>query len=199
MNGIQRGLELASDERDLVRRCLAREERAYRELIRRYQTPVVNLAWRITGSPEDAAEVAQETFIRVLRSLHTYDPERPLKTWLFKIAANLALDAIRRRKRRPVSIEDLFGEDEGPLLEAVEPGPGPDAQLMLDRSVERFDQLVREMPEHYQAILYLRYREDLAYEEIAETLSIPLGTVKVRLHRAHEILRRKLSARGKRS
>jgi RNA polymerase sigma-70 factor (ECF subfamily) len=70
---------------------------------------------------------------------------------------------------------------------------------MLDRSVERFDQLVREMPEHYQVILYLRYREDLAYEEIAETLSIPLGTVKVRLHRAHEILRRKLSARGKRS
>lgn len=111
-----------SDERDLVRRCLAREERAYRELIRQYQTPVVNLAWRITGNAEDAAEVGQETFVRVLRSLHTYDPERPLKTWLFKIAANLALDVIRRRKRRPVSIQDLFDEDEGPLLEAVEPG-----------------------------------------------------------------------------
>jgi RNA polymerase sigma-70 factor, ECF subfamily len=185
-----------SDERDLVRRCLAREVRAYRELIRRYQTPVVNLAWRITGNPDDAAEVAQETFIRVLRSLHTYDPERPLKTWLFKIAANLALDAIRRRKRRPVSIGDLFDEDEGPMLEAVEPGPGPDAQLLVERSGERFDQLVSEMPEHYQAILFLRYREDLAYEEIAETLGIPLGTVKVRLHRAHEILRRKLTARG---
>ena len=187
-----------SDERDLVRRCLAREERAYRELIRRYQTPVVNLAWRITGNPEDAAEVAQETFIRVLRSLHTYDPERPLKTWLFKIAANLALDSIRRRKRRPVSIQDLFEEDEGPLLEAVEPSPGPDAQLHIQHSVERFDELVQEMPEHYQAILYLRYREDLAYEEIADALDIPLGTVKVRLHRAHEILRRKLTARGAR-
>lgn len=187
-----------SDERDLVRRCLAREERAYRELIRRYQTPVVNLAWRITGNPDDAAEVAQETFIRVLRSLHTYDPERPLKTWLFKIAANLALDAIRRRKRRPVSMQDLFDEDEGPLLEAVEPGPGPDAELGAQRSAERFDELVREMPEHYQAILYLRYREDLAYEEIADALGIPLGTVKVRLHRAHDILRRKLTARGAR-
>lgn len=185
-----------SDERDLVRRCLAREERAYRELIRQYQTPVVNLAWRITGNPEDAAEVGQETFIRVLRSLHTYDPERPLKTWLFKIAANLALDAIRRRKRRPVSIQDLFDEDEGPLLEAVEPGPGPDAGLRAGQSAERFDELVREMPDHYQAILFLRYREDLAYEEIADALGIPLGTVKVRLHRAHEILRRKLTARG---
>jgi RNA polymerase sigma-70 factor (ECF subfamily) len=185
-----------SDERDLVRRCLAREERAYRELIRRYQTPVVSLAWRITGNPDDAAEVGQETFIRVLRSLHTYDPERPLKTWLFKIAANLALDVIRRRKRRPVSIQDLFDEDEGPMLEAVEPGPGPDAQLLVERSGERFDELVSEMPAHYQAILFLRYREDLAYEEIAETLGIPLGTVKVRLHRAHEILRRKLIARG---
>jgi RNA polymerase sigma-70 factor (ECF subfamily) len=185
-----------SDERDLVRRCLAREERAYRELIRRYQTPVLNLAWRITGNPEDAAEVAQETFIRVLRSLHTYDPERPLKTWLFKIAANLALDAIRRRKRRPVALEDLFDEDKGPLLEAVEPGPGPDAALRMDQAAERFDALIGEMPEHYQAILYLRYREDLAYEEIAYALAIPLGTVKVRLHRAHEILRRKLRTRG---
>jgi len=187
-----------SDERDLVRRCLAREERAYRELIRRYQTPVVNLAWRITGNADDAAEVAQETFIRVLRSLHTYDPGRPLKTWLFKIAANLALDSIRRRKRRPVSIQDLFDEDEGPPLEAVDPGPRPDAAHGIRRSAERFDELVREMPEHYQAILFLRYREDLAYEEIAETLDIPLGTVKVRLHRAHEILRRKLTARGTR-
>ncbi|MBI4365116.1 MAG: sigma-70 family RNA polymerase sigma factor, partial [Candidatus Latescibacteria bacterium] len=183
---------MASDERDLVRRCLAREERAYRELVRRYQAPVVNLAWRITGNPEDAAEVAQETFIRVLRSLHTYDPERPLKTWLFKIAANLALDAIRRRKRRPAALEDLFNEEDGPVLEAVEPGPGPDAALRIDQASERFDALVREMPEHYQAILYLRYREDLAYDEIAETLAIPLGTVKVRLHRAHEMLRRKL-------
>ncbi len=188
-----------SDERDLVRRCLAREERAYRELIRRYQTPVVNLAWRITGNPDDAAEVGQETFIRVLRSLHTYDPERPLKTWLFKIAANLALDSIRRRKRRPVSIQDLFEEDEAPALEAVDPGPGPDQMLQTGQSRERFDELVREMPEHYQAILFLRYREDLAYEEIAEALGIPLGTVKVRLHRAHEILRRKLTARGAKS
>jgi len=80
----------------------------------------------------------------------------------------------------------------------VEPGPGPDATLQAQRSGERFDELVQEMPEHYQAILYLRYREDLAYEEIADALDIPLGTVKVRLHRAHEILRRKLSARGAR-
>ena len=187
---------MVSDERDLVRRCLRREERAYRELVRQYQSPIVNLAWRITGNPEDAAEVAQETFIRVLRSLHTYDPERPLKTWIFKIAANLALDSIRRRKRRPVALEDLTGEEDGPRLDAVEPGPGPEERLLLHQSVERFDALIGEMPEHYRAILYLRYREDFAYEEIATTLEIPLGTVKVRLHRAHELLRRKLLARG---
>jgi RNA polymerase sigma-70 factor (ECF subfamily) len=187
---------LASDERELVRRCLAREERAYRELVRTYQSPVVNLAWRITGNPDDAAEVAQETFIRVLRSLHTFDIERSLKTWIFKIAANLALDSLRRRKHRPVPLGDLFDEDEGPVLEAVEPGRGPDAQLGLGQSAERFDALVGELPEHYQAILYLRYREDLSYEEIADSLSVPLGTVKVRLYRAHEILRRKLTARG---
>lgn len=186
---------MASDERDLVARCLARDERAYRELVRLYQRPVLNLAWRITGDAEEAAEVAQETFLRVLRSLGSYDPNRPLRSWLFKIAANLALDALRRKKRRPSLLEDLV-DDEGPRIEAVDTGPPPDAALQEGLSRERFDALVAELPEHYQAILYLRYREELAYEEIADTMNIPLGTVKVRLHRAHEMLRRKLTARG---
>ena len=184
-----------ADERDLVRRCLARDERAYRELVQRYQGAVVNLAWRITGNADDAAEVAQETFIRVLRSLGTYDPARPFRTWLFKIASNLALDVIRRRKRRPLALEDLADED-GPPIDLPDLGPGPEEGLRIGRSDARFDAIVRELPEHYQAILYLRYKEDLAYEEIAETMNLPLGTVKVRLHRAHEILRRKLIARG---
>ncbi|HEX7078069.1 MAG TPA: sigma-70 family RNA polymerase sigma factor [Candidatus Eisenbacteria bacterium] len=183
------------DERELVRRCLARDERAYRELVRSYQVPVMNLAWRITGNADDAAEVAQETFVRVLKSLHTYDPNRPLRSWLFKIASNLSLDLIRRRKRRPVALEDMADED-GPALEAVDPGPLPDEGMRLSWAAERFAALVDELPEHYRAVLYLRYREELSYEEIAETLSMPLGTVKVRIHRAHEALKRKLSARG---
>jgi RNA polymerase sigma-70 factor (ECF subfamily) len=186
---------VAADERELVQRCLARDERAYRELVRAYQSPVVNLAWRITGNADDAAEVAQETFIRVLRSLPTYDPDRPLRSWLFKIASNLALDLIRRRKRRPIAIEDL-GDEDGPTIEAVDPGPAPDEGLRLEWAAERFQALVEELPEHYRAILHLRYKEELSYEEIAETLMVPLGTVKVRLHRAHETLRRKLTARG---
>jgi len=124
-----------SDERDLVARCLARDERAYRELVRRYQRPVLNLAWRITGDAEEAAEVAQETFVRVLRSLSSYDPGRPLRSWLFKIAANLALDSLRRRKRRPVALEDLSDEEGRPSIEAVDTGPPPDAGLLEDWSL----------------------------------------------------------------
>jgi RNA polymerase sigma-70 factor (ECF subfamily) len=185
---------MPADERDLVRRCLAREERAYRELVRRYQGAVVNLAWRITGNADDAAEVAQETFIRVLRSLETYDPARPFRSWIFKIASNLALDLIRRRKRRPIALEDLAGDDGSPV-EPADPGPGPAEGLRIERSEGRFDAIVKELPETYQAVLYLRYREDFSYDEIAETLGIPLGTVKVRIHRAHEYVRRKLIAR----
>lgn len=186
---------MEGDERDLVRRCLARDERAYRELVRTYQGPVVNLAWRITGNADDAAEVAQETFVRVLRSLHTYDPERPFRSWLFKIASNLALDLIRRRKRRPIGFEDLSDED-GPAIEAVDLGPPPDEGMRKEWAEERFAALVAAMPEHYRAILHLRYREELSYEEIAATLGMPLGTVKVRLHRAHEALRKKLNPEG---
>jgi RNA polymerase sigma-70 factor (ECF subfamily) len=186
---------VASDERDLVERCLARDERAYRELVRRYQGAVMNLAWKITGSADDAAEVAQETFIRVLRSLGTYDPSRPFRTWLFKITSNLALDAIRRRKRRPIALEDL-ADEEGPAIDPADTGPAPDEGYRIEQSDARFESLVRELPEHYQAILFLRYQQELSYEEIAESMSMPLGTVKVRIHRAHEMLRRKLMARG---
>jgi len=189
---------MQADDRDLIRRCLAREERAYRELVRQYQGAVVNLAWRITGNADDAAEVAQETFIRVLRSLQTYDPARPFRSWIFKIASNLALDLIRRRKRRPIAFEDL-ADEEGPEIDPADPGPGPEEGLRIERSEGRFDGLVKELPEPYQAILFLRYREEFSYEEIAETLEIPLGTVKVRIHRAHEFLRRKLIARGSKS
>jgi RNA polymerase sigma-70 factor, ECF subfamily len=184
-----------SDERDLIRRCLARDERAYRELVRSYQGAIMNLAWRITGNADDAAEVAQETFIRVLRSLQTYDPTRPFRTWIFKIASNLALDSLRRRKRRPLSLEDLT-EPEGRPIEIADPGPGPEEGIKIGQADARFEALVREMPEHYRVVLHLRYKEELSYEEIAETLSLPLGTVKVRLHRAHEALRRRLVLRG---
>jgi RNA polymerase sigma-70 factor (ECF subfamily) len=155
----------------------------------------MNLAWRITGNADDAAEVAQETFIRVLRSLPTYDPARPFRSWIFKIASNLALDSIRRRKRRPVALEDL-ADDEGPPIDPADTGPGPEEGLRIERAEGRFDAMVKELPEQYQAVLYLRYREEFSYDEIAETLSIPLGTVKVRIHRAHEFLRRKLTAKG---
>lgn len=185
---------MTNDERELVRRCLARDERAYRELVRSYQHSVMSLAWRITGNADDAAEVAQETFVRVLRSLHTYDPDRPLRSWLFKIASNLSLDLIRRRKRRPLALEDLTDE-EGPAVEAVDPGPLPDEGMRLEWADERFAAMVDDLPEHYRAVLHLRYREDLSYEEIAEVLSIPLGTVKVRIHRAHETLKRKWGTR----
>jgi RNA polymerase sigma-70 factor (ECF subfamily) len=183
------------DERELIRRCLARDERAYRELVRTYQGSVTNLAWRITGNADDAAEVAQETFIRVLRSLQTYDPERPFRSWLFKIASNLALDLIRRRKRRPIGLENLADED-GPAIEAVDTGPAPDEGMRKEWAGARFAALVAAMPEHYRAILHLRYREEFSYEEIAATLGMPLGTVKVRLHRAHEALRKKLNPEG---
>ena len=102
---------------------------------------------------------------------------------------------IRRRKRRPISFEDLSDED-GPTIEPADTGPGPDEGMRLGWAAERFEALVIELPEHYRVILHLRYREEMPYEEIAETLGIPLGTVKVRLHRAHEILRRRLNARG---
>jgi RNA polymerase sigma-70 factor (ECF subfamily) len=183
---------MSQQEAGLVRRCLAGDEKAYRELVELYQPRVFSLALRMVRRVEDAEDVTQETFVRMFRALDRYDPSRAFGAWLFSIAARLAIDQLRRRKRQPVSLTQLDEDDEVYTIDVEDRGLRPD-ELTVHGEEERHTRaLIDSLPAHYRVVVLLRHQHDLSYEEIAETLSLPLGTVKARIHRARALLKERI-------
>jgi len=176
---------------DLLRRCLAGDEKAYRALVERYQRQVFSLARRMTGSVEDAEDLTQETFVRMFKALDRYDPTRPFAAWLMTIATRLSIDHLRRRRVRPISVtqREPGTRDEEYTLEIEDAGLRPDEIAVQSEEEGRVQDLIDSLPPHYRAVVLLRHQHDLSYEEIAEALHLPLGTVKARIHRARALLR----------
>ena len=188
---------MSSVEAGLVRRCLAGDEKAYRELVEMYQGQVFSLALRMVRRREDAEDVTQETFVRMFRALNRYDTNRPFAAWLMTIASRLCIDQIRRRRVNPVSLTHQEpGSDEQHEMDVEDPGPGPDEITSHSEEERRSNELIQSLPPHYRVVVVLRHLQDLSYEEIAEALNLPLGTVKARIHRAREILKLRLVERG---
>ncbi|HEV8339640.1 MAG TPA: sigma-70 family RNA polymerase sigma factor [bacterium] len=168
---------------------------AYESLVRRYGTYVYNLAFRMSGSDADAKDLAQEAFIRVFRAFRRIDPEAPLEAWLHRIVKNLYIDLIRKYPKG--RLESLWapvptaggGEvtREWPGPEADNPETVVDAQM--DDVVQR---ALLGLPKDLRMVVVLSDIQGLAYEEIAQMLAVPLGTVKSRLHRARKILQGRL-------
>jgi RNA polymerase sigma-70 factor (ECF subfamily) len=145
---------------------------------------------------EEARDVVQETFLRVFRALGTYDQKRKFSTWILRIATNLCIDRYRRRKVRLVSIDESEEDEERPSIVLVEGGASPEERYDASSIASRLDQLIGRLPPIYRSIIELRYKQQLAYEEIAEVLGVPLGTVKARLHRAHRHMKDLLEGAG---
>jgi RNA polymerase sigma-70 factor, ECF subfamily len=178
---------------ELVRRCLTGDEQAYRELVQRYERQVYSVAMRMVRVREDAEDLTQETFVRMFRALDRYDPTRPFPAWLLTIAARLSIDHLRRRrvKTQPL-VRSEPGSLEEQIVEVEDPGFGPDELLVRQEESESAAALIGALPEHYRIVVVLRHQQGLAYEEIAEALHLPLGTVKARIHRARAILKDRL-------
>ena len=182
--------EPTREETALIRRCREGDQDAIRQLVERYQRSVYYLVYRAVGNEEDARDIAQDAFVRAIRALEQFDAARPFRNWIFRIASNLAIDHHRRARLRTVSID--VDEDDGsgmrpPVL--VDDRPGPDRVAEGSRLSDRLAALVDRLSPGHRTVIHLRHYEQLAYEEIAEALGIPLGTVKARLHRAHRRLR----------
>ena len=183
----------SGSEGEIIRRCLAGDEQAYRELVERYQRQVFSLARRMLGSTEDAEDLTQETFVRMFRALDRYDPSRPFPAWLFTIATRLCIDHLRRRRVRPVSLAQRDqATDEDYTLEIEDQGLRPDEVAVRTEEEGRVRDLIDSLPHHYRIVVMLRHQQDLSYEEIAEALHLPLGTVKARIHRARALLKQRL-------
>lgn len=189
---------MSGEEAGIIRRCLAGDEKAYRDLVELYQAQVFSVALRILRRREDAEDVVQETFVRMFRALDRYDPQRPFAAWLFTITTRLCIDHLRRRRGVTVSLSrQEAGSHEEYEIEVEDPGPGPDEVTSHTEEERRANDLIQGLPPHYRVVVVLRHQQDLSYEEIAEALHLPLGTVKARIHRARELLKARLLARDR--
>jgi len=180
-----------------IRRCKRGEEAAFQEILERYRGPIYNLCYRMARNPEDARDLAQEVFIKVFSLLDRFDEEYAFSSWLFRIATNHCIDHLRRNRLRFLSLDGTTGQD-GEEYEFQVPSEGPEPDRVLERkeALERLEEVIAELPPHYKAITLLRHDQQLSYEEIAEVLQLPLGTVKARIHRARNLVQQMLKARS---
>ncbi len=184
-------LDAPADE-TLVRRVLAGDQESYAELIRRYQARIVNTLYRLVGQLDDAHDLAQEVFLRVYQALDRFDPQYRFSTWIFRVANNLAIDHLRRRRVRPRAVslsESTEGGENLPPLELVDERTDPGAELERSEAGRQMRRLLVRLPWEYRELLVLRHYGELAYEEIATLKGMPLGTVKNKLFRARQLLR----------
>ena len=181
-----------SDE-EILARLQAGQADLFGELVRRYERELYGYLRRYLGRDDLAADVFQNTFLAVFRKIHHYQPGRAARPWLYTIATNQAIDATRRRSRRVDARADAIlpggagGDEEGgrPLLEILrDPDHGPVAQAELAELRGLVREAVDELPDLLRQVILLAYFQGLRYQEIAEALDIPLGTVKSRLHAA---------------
>jgi RNA polymerase sigma-70 factor (ECF subfamily) len=190
----------AADERsDEALAVAARDgsEEAFRELVERFEGPVFSLLVRMVRRAELAEDLAQETFVKAWRALDRFDPARKFSSWLFKIAHNSALDALRRRGEEALSLDGPGPEGEGPMPLPADPrAEDPLARKVARDAGRALEGAVAGLKPAYREVLLLRFAQGLSYEEIAEVTGAPLGTVKVHLFRARQELARRMTAAG---
>ena len=176
-------------EAAIVRKVLGGDANAFETLVLEYEKNVYNIALRMTGNSEDAADMTQEAFIKAYNSLQSFRGDSKFSVWLYRIVSNVCLDFLRSKNRRPtvsLSVEDDNGEDT--QLDVADESQSP--ELLLDRKLTR--ESVRRgldsLPPDYRQILLLREIQGLSYDEIAQALSLEVGTVKSRIFRARKRL-----------
>lgn len=177
----------ASDN-ELVAHTRAGQHDAYGELVRRHQTAVYNIAYRLVGERETALDLAQETFLRAFRALASFDCARPFAPWLYRIATNTALNWLERQRVPTVSLDSDAEEER----EIPDESNTPERAVLLAEQGARVRRAMLALPPRQRAVIELRHFQDLSYEEIATMLNIPLSDVKSDLFRARHKLRQML-------
>ena len=185
-------LESLSDER-LVDETLAGDRDAFGALVLRHQRGLVNYIFRLVGSRDIASDLSQEVFLKVFVSLGSFDPRYRFTTWLYRVASNRAIDHLRRRQPRTLSLSQPVSTDDAPAAPTIAGSePSPDDVLRGRELESRISTAIAALPTSYRQLILLRHRQNCRYDEIARITRLPLGTVKNRIFRAREILRERL-------
>jgi RNA polymerase sigma-70 factor, ECF subfamily len=181
-------------DQEVVLMARAGREAAYRELIRRYERPIFALLFRMVRDRELAEDLSQETFVKALNAIESYRPEFKFSSWIFKIANNAAIDHLRRRELDTLSLDGSPHAETPEAMQATALQIGARQESPLDEVEARelggaIELAIGKLRPEYRSCILLRHVEGRAYEEIAEMLDLPLGTVKTYIHRARNELR----------
>ncbi|WP_106495417.1 RNA polymerase sigma factor SigW [Lentibacillus sp. Marseille-P4043] len=179
--------------KDKIKQVKKGDQSAFEDIVAFFQNKIYQHCYRMLGNAHEAEDIAQEAFIRAYINIHSYDDRRKFSTWLYRIATNLTIDRIRKRKPDyylDAEIKGTEGLNMYSQLEADNRLPEEEVESLELKSY--IHQEISELPPKYRTIIILRYLEEFSLKEISEILDIPLGTVKTRIHRGREALRKKL-------
>ncbi len=186
-------------DNSLVKEFISGNDAAFAQLVSRYKDSITNYLNMMVGDYDTAVDLCQETFLRVYRNIHRYSNLYQFSTWIYRIATNLAIDEIRYRKRRGrVFYKNVWGnryqaaDKEAPEFELTDVRRGPRDEMLRKESSQVLGDAIRSLPEKYRTAFIMKEVQELPYEAIAKALNCSAGTIKSRLHRARELLQRKL-------
>ena len=175
-------------ENEIIRSVLRGNVNDFEKLVTAYEKNVYNIALRMVGDPDDAADMTQETFIKAYRALSSFRGDSKFSSWLYRIASNVCLDFLRSRSRHPQVSLSTVDEDDRATFELPDMRQNPEEQLMKKLGMEAVRRGLEQLPEQQRQILVLRELGGLSYAELAQTLGLEEGTVKSRIFRARKRL-----------
>lgn len=181
------------DERKLIAAALVGDQRAYRALFDVHRGSILHIISKIIRNTDEAHDLVQETFIKAFGSLASYRSEYRFSTWLYKIAANNAIDYLRKKKMELLSLDKPIETKNGQVtIEIPDYSQNPERDYSSKTKRNAIQEAIESLPRKYREVIVMRHQEDYTYEEIASQLRIPVGTVKARIFRARELLKKRL-------
>lgn len=182
------------EDRKLVSAAKKGEEKAFETLLKKYRKSVYYMLLKMVKSADDAEDLTQEAFAKAFNSIEKFDSKYAFSTWLFRIATNNTIDFIRKRRVQTVSIDSPIEGDDGSAMtiDVRDEELTPSEELQKSQRARFLHKGIDKLPEKYRILVELRYFKEFSYEEIANELQIPLGTVKAQLFRARELLNQEL-------
>lgn len=186
--------ELLMDDLKIIESCLMGNTQMFSRLIDNYKSMVYNLAYRISNSPHDAEDISQEAFLRAFQSLARFNPSYKFSTWLYQITLNIIRDKFKRKEIDYVSLDTPIETDDSEFYpQPADLTNNPEQIIARKENLQIIQQAIYSLPLKYREVIVLRHLQDLSYIEIANILKLPSGTVKIRLYRAREQLRKILA------
>lgn len=177
-----------------IKQVLKGDQNAYADIVNLYQHKLYQICYRMLGNRQEAEDIAQEAFVRAYINLHSYDQKRKFSTWIYRIATNLCIDRIRKKKPDYYLDAEVAGTDGLDMYSQIAADEKLPEDVVAQMELqERIQYEISRLPDKYRSVIVLKYIEELSLQEISEILDMPLGTVKTRIHRGREALRKQLN------